>query len=94
MKRKNLKGDELKVYNYQHTKQRAKERYNLQLSKSNYNQLCQQIKNRSLVVQIKKEVQKRGTQRVFKVRFRDCNLYAVYLDETETITTLLPPNDF
>jgi len=94
MKRKHLSGDGLRTYNYNHTKQRIEERYGLTLSKSNYDNLCNRIAKRDSVFELKKEKQKRGTQRIFRMRFKECNIYAVFLDEIKSITTVLPSSSF
>lgn len=94
MKRKCLVGNELKAYNYQHSKQRAKERYDLFLTKSNYENLCARIKSGQFVFVLKEEKQKRGTQLTCQLRFKEQNVYVVYLVETESITTFLPYESF
>ena len=65
MKRKNLSGENLRAYNYNHTKDRIEERYGISMSKSNYENLCKRIIRRVGVHEIKKEHQKRGVQRIF-----------------------------
>jgi len=94
MKRKHLTGDGLKSYNYNHTKKRIEERYGLSLSKSNYDNLCKRINKRISVFELKREKQKRGTQIIFKVRFKECDIYVVFLDTIKAITTALPPSSF
>jgi len=94
MKRKHLTGDGLRTYNYNHTKQRIEERYGLTLSKSNYENLCQRILKRNSVFELKREKQKRGTQIIFKLKYKQCNIYVVFLDTIKAITTALPPNNF
>ena len=94
MKRKSLVGKKLKAYNYQHSKQRAKERYDISLTKSNYEALCDRIKAGRFVFVLKKERQKRGTQLTCQLRFKEQNIYVVYLVETASITTFLPCESF
>jgi len=94
MKRKNLTGDGLRAYNFNHTKERIAERYGILITKSNYENLCQRIVKRIRVHEIKKENQKRGVQRIFKLQFKKKDIYVVFLDSLKAITTALPSSSF
>ena len=81
-------------YNFQHTKERCMERYNIDLTRLDYMVLCNQIKNgvdREIIDTTK---QGNGTQLICKVNLYDQVLYVVYLDETGLITTALPKEPF
>lgn len=91
MKRKNM---DQKEYSFQHTKERCKERYGIDLSKMDYSYLCSKIKDRQCEF-ISHAKQGNGVQSICKVNFfNEADLYAVYLNETELIKTVLPREGF
>lgn len=94
MKRKNVNPEQLKEYSFLHTQQRAKERYDIILSKTDYKKLCENVDSGIGVFILKIERQKRGTQMVCKVECFNRTLYLTYLVENKIVTTLLPPESF
>ncbi len=88
IKKKHLTGSKLRYYNFIHTQQRAKQRYNLILNRSNYEQLCQEIKQKKFV-QLSHTYKKKH-QDVYKVKFKNTTLYVLYKIKGGRITTALP----
>ena len=91
MKRKNLNSQD---YNYNHTRERCKERYGFDISMLDYVNLCYQIINDTNTKIINTEQQKNGTQLVCRLKFNNEYLYVVYNVKTQNITTMLPKESF
>ena len=86
--KKHLTGSKLRDYNFIHTQQRARQRYNLILNRSNYEQLCRDIRQKKFV-QLSSTFRK-SHQQVYKIKFKNTILYVLYKDEGNRITTALP----
>ncbi len=88
MKRKNLNQKE---YGYEHTKQRLKERYELEITQSEYDLLCesiQHIKDRVPAHDVNNE--KDGLQFVLTIMFKKRPVTVVWEERRNCITTVLP----
>ena len=88
--KRRLTGTELKDYNFKHTKYRAKKRYSLILNRSSYNELCNVIKENRFISVFKR----RKVQDVYKIKFKNTILYALYSSNGNRITTVLPFQNF
>lgn len=86
--KKHLIGNKLRDYNFLHTQQRARQRYNLILNRSNYEQLCSEIKQKKYV-QLRSTFKKKH-QDIYKITFKNTTLYVLYKEEGNRITTVLP----
>jgi len=86
--KKHLTGSKLKDYNFMHTQQRARQRYNLILNRSNYEQLCSEIKQKKFV-QLRSTFKKKH-QDIYKIKFKNTTLYVMYKEQGNRITTALP----
>ena len=78
----------LRDSNFLHTQQRARQRYNLILSRSNYEQLCHEIKQKKF--ESLSYTYKDRYQNVYKIKFKNTILYVIYIDIGNRITTALP----
>jgi hypothetical protein len=86
MKRKNLNQKE---YGYTHTKQRLGERYNLDITLSEYDLLCDVIRSiKDMEITINEE--KDGLQFVVTIMFKKQPVTVVWEDRRDCITTVLP----
>ena len=90
--KKHLTGSKLKDYNFIHTQQRARKRYNLILTRSNYEQLCSEIKQKKFI-QLS-HTYKKSYQEVYKIKFKNTILYVLYKEQGSRITTALPFQKF
>ena len=88
MSKKHLTGTKLRDYNFMHTQQRARQRYNLVLNRSNYEQLCSEIKQKKFISLTR--THKKSYQEVYKVKFKNTVLYVLYKEKGSRITTALP----
>lgn len=88
LRKKHLTGTKLRDYNFKHTQLRARQRYNLILSRSNYEQLCSDIRQKKFVL-VQNRFRK-SKQKVYKIKFKNTTLYALYMENGNRITTLLP----
>jgi len=88
IRKKHLTGTKLRDYNFIHTQQRARQRYNLILNRSNYEQLCQEIRQKKFVSLSR--TYKKSYQEVYKVKFKNTTLYVLYKEKGNRITTALP----
>jgi len=86
--KKHLTGTKLRDYNFIHTQQRARQRYNLVLNRSNYEQLCTEIKQKKFISLTR--THKKSYQEVYKVKFKNTTLYVLYKEQGNRITTALP----
>ena len=97
MKRKDMNPLE---YSFQHTRERALERYGLDLDRTGYDKLANLIRE-DLVGRCFPEhtprfqkVNQEGSQYTFIVPFKGKTLVAVFDAGRALLTTLLPPSDF
>ena len=88
IRKKHLTGSKLRDYNFMHTRQRARQRYNLVLNRSNYEQLCTEIKQKKFISLA--HTYKKSYQEVYKVKFKNTTLYVLYKEQGNRITTALP----
>ena len=86
--KKHLTGTKLRDYNFIHTQQRARQRYNLILNRSNYEQLCLEIKQKKFISLTR--TYKKSYNEVYKVKFKNTTLYVLYKEQGSRITTALP----
>ena len=96
MKRKNLNQKE---YGYTHTKQRLKERYELEITRSEYDTLCEKIRERKngildrhseYISHMKRmHPQKKGFQLILDTPFKNQIIKIVWEDHRDCITTVL-----
>lgn len=86
--KKHLTGTKLRDYNFIHSQKRARQRYNLVISRSNYEQLCTEIKQKKFVSLTR--TYKKSYQEVYKVKFKNTTLYVLYKEDGNRITTMLP----
>ncbi|KKK74982.1 hypothetical protein LCGC14_2878310 [marine sediment metagenome] len=76
---------------FEHSKQRALERYDFELSLEDYEFMC----SVALKGMILHEDDNGGNpQKTICIRHKDIDFYAVWSDLRETITTFLPPEHF
>jgi hypothetical protein len=88
LNKKHLTGSKLRDYNFTHTQQRARQRYNLVINRSNYEQLCMEIKQKKFI-QLRSSYKKRH-QEIYKIKFKNTTMYVLYKEEGNRITTMLP----
>ena len=67
-----MTGTKLRYYNFLHTQQRSRQRYNLILNISNYEQICSEIKQKKFI-QLRSTFKKH--QDVYKVTFKNTNFF-------------------
>jgi len=77
-----------KEYSFNHTKERLSERYNLSLSKKEYETLCSLISKKTLLVK------ENDIQEIHLILWKNKRIKAVYNQEKQCITTVLPGEDF
>ena len=87
MKRKNLNQKE---YGYTHTKQRLKERYGLEITRSEYDTLCEKVRKKEYILSNSINKQKKGLQFVFDTMFKGQIIKIVWENHRDCITTILP----
>jgi len=88
--RKHLTESQLKDFNFNHTRYRAKKRYSLILNRHDYDYLCNIIKDHRFISILKKN----KFQNIYKIKFKSTVLYALYSPLGNRITTLLPFQNF
>ena len=77
-------------YSFKHTKQRLKERYGIDISRTDYNLLCGRVKRKEDVRWISTEYQKNDTQHVYDLSFPFRNdIRVVWSKKRDCITTAL-----
>ena len=87
MKRKNM---DQKEYGYTHTRDRLIERYGLKITREEYNDLCEQVRDQRDVMITGKNLQKKGIQFVLKTKFKGETIVVVWENNRDCITTVLP----
>lgn len=90
MKRKKLKGQSLIEYSFNHTKQRMLERYDLSLTRQEYDALCGDVRLKRNVAEVGREKQKGCIQIIYTASFKHRIVLLVYEDTRDCITTVLP----
>ncbi len=83
MKRKNLNQKE---YGYTHTKQRLKERYELDITRVEYDTLCEKIRERKNGILDRHK----GFQLTLDTLFKGHTIKIVWENHRDCITTILP----
>jgi hypothetical protein len=68
------------------------ERYDLDLTLSEYNLLCKNLGKKKYAIEIGREKQKDCTQIIYDVLFKSKTIRVVYEDVRDCITTVLPNN--
>lgn len=81
-------------YSYDHSKQRAKERYGITLTRKDYDHLCDRIRRKNQVREVSTEKNGEDVQTLFEIGYKGQILLAVYSGARDRITTFLPPIDF
>ncbi len=77
-------------YSFEHTKQRLKERYNIDIQRSHYDHLCEKIKQNKDVELIESEYQENDTQHIYDISFRYTRVIrVVWSEKRQYITTAL-----
>lgn len=76
-----------KNYSFNHFQERLKERYDLEITESEYNVLC--LVN-TLDIPISTEYQKNDIQKVYDVIFKEKMIRVVYSEARNLVTTVLP----
>jgi len=76
-----------KEYSFNHFKKRLKERFNHDVTRSEYDFLCSIINGCYLV---STEVQKNDTQRIYDVGFQGILIRVVWSETRQCVTTVLP----
>ena len=79
---------------YEHARQRAHERYNFDLSLSEYKAMCDGIATRFASVVIKSEDNGGNPQLVIALEWNGKKFYVVWSEIRSCITTFLPPEHF
>ena len=87
MKRKNMNQKE---YGFTHTKQRLKERYNLNISHEEYDYLCNKVRKGKYSNVVGVNTQKTGEQKIVGMLFKERLLILVWEEHRDCITTALP----
>lgn len=90
MKRKKLGSQSLVDYSFGHTRKRMLERYNLNITRQDYDTLCENVRKKKGVTEIGREDQKGCTQIIYTTSFKDRTILLVYEDTRDCITTVLP----
>ena len=79
-----------KNYSFKHTKQRLKERYNIDILREHYDHLCEKIKQNKDIELIEIEYQKDDKQFIYDISFRYTNVIrVVWSEKRQCITTTL-----
>ena len=77
-------------YSFEHTKQRLKERYHIDITIKHYDMMCQQILDEKDIFLIEVEYQYHDTQIIYDLHFPHRNpIRVVWSEERECITTVL-----
>jgi len=81
-----LKTKKDKAYSFRHTQERLKERYNLDITRSEYDMICQNAKS------LRGELERNGKkmQKIVKARFKGKFVTFVYGLGCDYVTTVLP----
>lgn len=75
-------------YHYNHTKQRLKERYAIDIDYREYMDLCTQCALGEDVTPVSKKIN--NTYRVYRLKFKNRFILAVFDENKMLITTVLP----
>lgn len=80
-----------KNYSYEHTKQRLKERYNIDdLTMDQYDHMCEKILKKQGAIMVDKEQQKNDVQIIYDLEFVYVNpIRVVWSESRQLITTVL-----
>lgn len=82
-------------YSFNHTKQRILERYNFELSRHDYDSMCEKIKSKKDIVYIMMEKQKGDTQYTYDIQFKHRrDIRVVWSEKRQCITTVLKRRSF
>ena len=77
-------------YSFKHTKQRLKERYNVDITRGYYDTFCDNIKNNKGVTLVMEEKQKNDTQYIYDLHFQHrSEIRVVWSEKRQCITTAL-----
>ena len=77
-------------YSFEHTRERIKERYGVDINREDYNELCVRANLKENVVFMSEKKQKNGVQQVLIMPFKDVQLKVVWSTSRQCITTVLP----
>jgi predicted metalloenzyme YecM len=79
-----------KEYSFNHTKQRLSERYDIDITRKNYDYLCEKVKGKKDAKLVTIEYQKGGDQYTYDLHFRYRKVIrVVWNEEKQYITTAL-----
>jgi hypothetical protein len=78
-----------KEYSKKHTKDRLSERYEMDITDEEYEDLCEMIKRRIDCTLVQVEAQYGGIQETYRVLFRGSVIYAVWNPQLQIIKTVL-----
>lgn len=77
-------------YSFNHTKKRLKERYDIEITKDDYNLLCNKVKTKDDIVIVMTEIQENDTQYTYDLIFpRRGDIRVVWSEKRQCITTVL-----
>jgi hypothetical protein len=80
-----------KNYSFNHVKKRLTKRYNIDITMSEYDDLCKvKICKVKMLGFINKEYQKNDTQQIYDVVFKGKVIRVVWSDKRQLVTTVLP----
>jgi hypothetical protein len=92
MKRKQLKGDALVDYSFEHTRKRLWDRYGLAINREEYNVLCLSCESGDDLHSFVSDCE--SPHSIHWVLHRGDNVYFVYDINRKCITTVLPERSF
>jgi len=79
-----------RTYSFNHTKQRLKERYDIDIEVNHYDHMCEKILNKNGAIWVETEYQKNDTQRVYDLEFEFRGpIRVVWSEKRQCITTAL-----
>jgi hypothetical protein len=81
-----------KEYSRDHVIERAKQRYSIDISFSEYDNLCK-IAKQNLHKCKQKEQNGDDTQYILHIEFKDVTMIVVFSEKRQLVTTLLPPSN-
>ena len=80
-----------KEYSFNHYKQRLNERYNLNITKKEYNKRCSMVKKTFKLISIEK--QKKDIQTIYIGEWKNISIKVVWSDYRKCLTTVLPKEE-
>jgi len=79
-----------KEYSRDHTKQRLLERYGIEISDAEYQELCDQVADKKETTFISSERQKKDIQQIYYIVFKQVTVKLVWSKSLRYIKTVLP----